>query len=162
MSGREPGGTTMVAVIIHEGNLYWAAVGDSLIYLVRSGAIIQVNREHTYAVELDEKAAIGEISWEAAASDPKRAALTSYLGMGKPEKIDRCLRPVKLLPGDRVLLMSDGIFGVLTDEEILEAMVQSPQESAVKLQEMTLGKNNPNQDNLTAVILQYSREVESL
>jgi serine/threonine protein phosphatase PrpC len=154
MSGREKGGSTVVAVIIHDRMLYWVAVGDSRIYLIRNGAIMQVNREHVYSVELDEKAATGEISWEVAAGDPKREALTSYIGMEAIEKVDRSLRPMQLLDGDRVLLMSDGVFGVLTDDEILSAMPLTPHESAMKLQEMVLAKQNPNQDNLTAIIFE--------
>jgi len=155
LSGRERGGSTVVAVIIHDGKLTWVAVGDSRICLIRNNALMQINREHTYAVDLDEKAAAGELSWEEAGEDPKRAALTSYLGMGTLGKIDRSLRPMQLLQGDRILLMSDGVFGNLSDDEILEAMrFEQPQESAIKLQEMTLAKQNPHQDNLTAVICQ--------
>ena len=155
ISGREHGGSTIVAANIHEAKLYWVAVGDSRIYLIRSGAIVQLNREHNYAVDLDEMAATGEITWEDAANDPKRAALTSYLGIGQLEKVDRNVRPMQLINNDRVLLMSDGVFGVLSDDEIMRAMAYQPQESAMKLQEMTLAKQNPNQDNLTAVILEY-------
>jgi protein phosphatase len=155
MSGRDKGGSTVVAVIIHDMKLYWVAVGDSRIYLVRNMAVIQLNREHVYALELDEKAASGEISWEDAAGNPKREALTSYLGMNSLEKVDRSLRATQLIEGDRVLLMSDGVFGVLTDEEILSAMIHTPQESAVLLQEMVLNKQNPNQDNFTAIIFEY-------
>ena len=155
MTGRDKGGSTVVAVIIHDMKLYWVAVGDSRICLVRNTAIISLNREHVYSVELDEKAAKGEISWEAAAGDPKREALTSYLGMKNLEKVDRCLHPMQLLYGDRILLMSDGVFGVLTDADILQTMTFPPQESAMKLQEMILAKANPNQDNLTAIIFEY-------
>ena len=155
MSGRDKGGSTIVAVIIHDMKLSWVAVGDSRIYLIRNTAVIQLNREHVYSVDLDEKAAAGEISWETAAGDPKREALTSYLGMKTLEKVDRSLQPMQLLDGDRVLLMSDGVFGVLTDEEILQTMSLPPQESAVMLQEMVLAKQNPNQDNLTAIIFEY-------
>jgi serine/threonine protein phosphatase PrpC len=116
---------------------------------------MQVNREHTYAVDLDKMAAMGEKSWEDVANDPKRAALTSYLGMGKLESVDRSLRPMQLISGDRILLMSDGVFDALTDSEILEAMPYPPQESAMKLQEMVLAKQNPHQDNLTAIIFEY-------
>jgi protein phosphatase len=158
MAEREKGGSTAVAVIINGGNLYWASVGDSRIYLIRGGAITQMNREDTYAVELDEKAASGETSWEEAATDSKRGALTNFLGIGKLEKVDRSLRPTKLLNSDRILLMSDGVFGVLTDEEIIGTMSLSPQESAMKLQELTLAKQNPNQDNLTAVIFEFKGE----
>jgi protein phosphatase len=155
MSGRDKGGSTVVAVIIHDRKLHWVAVGDSRIYLIRNGAIMQLNREHVYSVELDEKAAAGEISWETAAGDSRRDALTSYLGMKVLEKIDRCFNPMQLLEGDRILLMSDGVFGALTDEEILSAMPHPPQEIAMLLQEMVLAKQNPNQDNFTAIILEY-------
>jgi serine/threonine protein phosphatase PrpC len=155
ISGRNKGGSTLVAVIIHDGKMYWAAVGDSRICLIRNGAILQVNREHTYAVDLDKMAAMGEKTWEEAANDPRRSALTSYLGMGELKHVDRNLRPVQLISGDRILLMSDGVFDLLADAEILAAMPFEPQASAVKLQETVLAKNNPNQDNLTAVILEY-------
>jgi len=155
MTGRDPGGSTVVAAIIQGDHFHWITVGDSRIYLFRNGAIKQINREHIYAVELDERAARGEISWESAAGDSKRAALTSYLGMRDLEKIDRNLHPVQLVDGDRVLLLSDGIFDTLTDNEILETMFLPPQESAIQLKEKTLAKQNPNQDNLAAVILEY-------
>jgi serine/threonine protein phosphatase PrpC len=129
-------------------------VGDSRIYLVRNGAIVQLNREHTYAEELDKMAAMGMMSWEEAASDPKRPALTSYLGMGKLEQVDSSARPMELLSGDRVLLMSDGVFNALADEEILAAIKPEPQASPARIQEMVLEKGYPGQDNLTVIVFQ--------
>ena len=155
MSGRGKGGSTAVATILIGGMLYWIAVGDSRIYLVRNGAPVQLNREHVYSAELDEMAAMGEISWEHAFDSSKRDNLTACLGMGKPEKIDRNINPVQLLPGDRVLLMSDGVFGTLNDYEIMETMPFDPHVSSVKLQEKILEKADPNQDNFTAIIFEY-------
>ncbi|MCL2034043.1 MAG: serine/threonine-protein phosphatase [Oscillospiraceae bacterium] len=155
LDGREQGGSTVVATILCDGKMYWVAVGDSRICLLRGGALIQLNREHVYAVELYEKAATGEITWEDAATSPEQGALTSYLGMGNLEKVDRNIMPVQLVSGDRILLMSDGVFGVLTNDEILESMMTEPHRSAGVLQEKVLEKQNPNQDNLTAVILEY-------
>jgi protein phosphatase len=159
MSGREKSGSTVVAVIIYDRNLYWVAVGDSRIYLIRNGAIIQLNREHVYSVELDEKAASGEISWETASGAPNRDALTSYLGIKTLEKVDRSLRPMHLVDGDRILLMSDGVFDTLSDDEILHAMSLTLHESTMRLQEMVLTKQNPNQDNFTAIVFEYRGEV---
>jgi serine/threonine protein phosphatase PrpC len=149
------GGSTVVATIIHNGKLYWISVGDSRIYLIRNGAIIQLNTEHIYMMDLAERVAAGEMTWEEAQSDPQKNALTSYLGMGQLEKIDRNLQPMDLLAGDRILLMSDGIFGTLANEEILGAMSQYPHTSAEELQNRVLAKQKPNQDNLTAVVVQY-------
>lgn len=152
--GKGKSGSTLISIILQNRQLYWAAAGDSRICLVRNNSILQLNREHTYGCELDEKAAMGEISREEAQNNPQRAALTSYLGMGKLEKIDRSIRPLNLVSGDRVLLMSDGVFGALSDEEILSVMNIPPYESAVMLERMILAKNKPNQDNFTAVIFE--------
>lgn len=116
---------------------------------------MQVNREHVYGVELDEQAGRGEISFSAAASDPQRKALTSFIGIGKLKKIDRNIRPLKLLEGDRVLLMSDGVFGTLSDGEIAEAMHAPAEMSGEILDRMIRSKNLANQDNYTAIILEY-------
>jgi serine/threonine protein phosphatase PrpC len=155
LAGREQGGSTVAAVIIRDGNLYWASVGDSRIYLVRSQSLMQINHEHVYALELDERAAMGEISWEDAANDPQRTALTNYLGIGKLERVDRNIRPLRLLPGDRVLLMTDGVFGSLSDDEILGAMASDPLDNAAELQNRVLAKGKPDQDNLTAIVFGY-------
>ena len=151
--GQGKSGSTVVAALLRGKELYWISVGDSRICLVRGGAIFQLNREHTYGADLDEQAAMGEISFETAKSDPQRAAVTSYLGMGRIEKIDRNVRPVQLLAGDRLLLMSDGVFGTLTDAEILSAMPGSAFESGQRLEQMVLLKNKPKQDNLTAIVI---------
>ncbi len=153
-AGPGKSGSTVVAALIQDRQLYWFSVGDSRISLMRGGAIFQLNREHTYGADLDEKAAMGELSFEAAKSDPQRSAVTSYLGMGRLEKIDRNVRPLQLLKGDRLLLMTDGVFGTLTDEEILSAMAFAPHESAQRLQQLILHKNKPKQDNFTAIVLE--------
>ena len=153
-AGPGKSGSTVVAALIQDRRLYWLSVGDSRVSLVRGGAIFQLNREHTYGSELDEKAAMGELSFEAAKSDPQRNAVTSYLGIGRLEKIDRNIRPLQLLKGDRLLLMTDGVFGTLTDEEILSAMAFAPHESAERLQQLILHKNKPKQDNFTAIVLE--------
>lgn len=153
-SCKDRSGSTLVAVMVKDMMLHWLSVGDSRIGLVRKGALIQINREHTYASELDEKAAKGEIGWDKAKGDPQRNALTSYIGMGDLEKIDRSLRPLQLVPGDRILLMSDGVFGTLSDEEILSTMRLLPHEAAAELESLILSKNRKGQDNFTAIIIE--------
>lgn len=154
-AGQGKSGSTVVAVLIRDSSLSWITVGDSHIYLYREGALMQVNRDHVYSVDLDEMAARGEISTFEAAKDPQRKALTSYIGMGKLAKIDRNIRPLQLQSKDRILLMTDGVFGTLTDEEITAAMKLPVTESCNALDQMIQGKNRPAQDNYTALILEY-------
>ena len=144
----------MTAVWILGDRLHFLSVGDSRICLIRGGALTILNREHVYGTELDEKAARGEISLEEARSDPQRKSLTSYIGTDPLKKIDRSVHGMTLLPGDKVLLMSDGVFGTLTEQEILRAAQGDAQVMAEGLQGMILAKRRPGQDNFTAVILQ--------
>lgn len=152
------GGSTLVSVLIQDESLYWLTVGDSRLYLYRNHTLLQINREHVYGIELDERAARGEISMYAAENDPQRKALTSYIGLEKITKIDRNIRPLQLKDKDKVLLMSDGVFGTLTNEEIMAAMQFTAAESGESIDQMIRTKNRKEQDNYTALILEYVRE----
>lgn len=147
------GGSTMATALVTGGNLYFASVGDSRICLVRSGGVIPLTRAHAYGVDLDRKAAEGEISFEAASADGQRRALTSYIGMGELEHVDCNQQPVPLVPGDWVVLMTDGVFNELTNEEIVRALRGSAPEAAERIEQLVLSKGDPHQDNLTAVLL---------
>jgi serine/threonine protein phosphatase PrpC len=148
-------GSTIVATIIKDNFLYFASVGDSRICLLRDNILIQLNREHNYATQLDEKAVKGAISFAKSKGDPQRGALTSYVGMDGPLQLDRNLKPIPLTRNDRVLLMTDGIFDTLSDVEIL-ATVSLPDvyEAQTRLEEAVIAKQKHKQDNFTAVILQ--------
>jgi len=147
------GGSTLVSVVISGTSLYFISVGDSRIYLLRGGALIQLSREHVYSVELDDQAIRGELTFDAARADSQRRALTSYLGMERLALIDRNVRPVRLLPKDYVLLMTDGVFGTLAEDEIAATVFGSAAESAGRLERAVLDKGKSNQDNFTAIII---------
>lgn len=154
INGYSKSGSTVVAVIIKDGGLYFISVGDSRIYLYRGGALIQLNREHIYGNELDEKAARGEIGAEEARNDPQRNSLTSYIGMDELAQIDRNIRPVALMSGDRVLLMTDGIFTALSEEEISSFACLNAYDAAAGLEAAILYKARSNQDNFTCIIIE--------
>ncbi len=147
-------GSTVVATIIKENLLSYISVGDSHIYVWRQGKLIKVNKDHNYAAELDELASRGEISVEEAMSDPQRAALTSFIGMGELEMVDQNITPFELCPRDRILLMSDGIYGTLGDEKITELMSKPIRQSCLLMDNeiRTIGRKN--QDNYTCVIIE--------
>lgn len=147
-------GSTLVAGIVRDRKCYWISVGDSHIYLYRGGSLMQLNREHVYGADLDAKAANGEISREEAMRDPQRGALTSYIGMGRLEKVDRNLTPLTLQAGDRLLFMTDGVFGTLSEKQIAEAMRYPVEESVRLMDEAIRAVGKSNQDNYTAVILE--------
>lgn len=150
----EMSGSTLAAVIIHNNKLSFLSVGDSRIYLVRNGMLLQLNREHSYSVELDEAAARGEMYFEQARNHPQRNALTSYIGNVPLEQIDRSTRPIRLVHGDAVMIMSDGVFGTLSDEKIESIFVKDdPAATAKAIEREVIAAAYPNQDNFSAVVL---------
>ncbi len=153
-SGLEGGGSTLVAVLIREKLLHFISVGDSRIYLMRNGGLIQLNREHVYGRELDDMVANGLKDAEEAAADPQRAALTSFIGISSEMKVDRNIRPIPLYSGDKIVLMSDGIYGFISEGEMKELLLQEPMEAAEAIRNAVVAKQNPQQDNLTIVILE--------
>ena len=147
------GGSTMIAALVANGQLWFASVGDSRIYLLRGGSMIPLTRAHIYETDLYRKAAEYGTSFEAAAADSQRSALTSYIGMGELEHVDCSQQPLTLVPGDWIALMTDGVFNELTSDEIARALSGNAPDSAERIEKMVLAKGDPHQDNFTAVLL---------
>lgn len=146
-------GSTLTAGLIRDGAFHYLSVGDSRICLYRQGILYQLNREHVYQNELYVRYVNGEETLEEAAAHTKAAGLTSFLGMGQLKYIDLPAEPVAICPGDRFLLMSDGVYHALTTEEFIAALKKGPGQTAQALEEAIRAKGYGNQDNYTAVIL---------
>ncbi len=106
-------GTTMTLAIFSEGAVEIGHIGDSRAYLLRAGALAQLTRDHSLMADM---IASGELTPEQAAVHPFRSVITRALGMESQVVIDRV--PHDLLPGDRVLLCSDGLTTMLADADI--------------------------------------------
>src|SRR5712692_1312802 len=111
-------GTTLVAVALQDGSLYFISVGDSGLFHVSGGEIQTVNRPHVFANLLDQAVARGALSREDALNHPERESLTSFIGAESLEEIDRNTEPWPLRNGDTILLASDGMFKTLEPEEM--------------------------------------------
>lgn len=146
-------GSTLVAGLIRDRAFHYLSIGDSRICLYRRGVLYQLNREHIYRNELYVGYVNGEETLEGAAGHPKAAGLTSFLGMGQLKYIDLPAEPVAVLPGDRFILMSDGVYNALTPQELAAALSQGPGQTAQALDAAIRAKGYQNQDNYTAVIL---------
>ena len=156
LKGGEKSGSTLVAVIIREGWLNFLSVGDSRIYLYRGGALFQLNREHAYREELAVRAVNREIPIDRVRGDRQSHALTSFFGIGTIPHIDRNDEAIRLLPGDRLLLASDGVFSALTGRQLEKALALDIAESAKQIESLICQANLPHQDNNTAVILELN------
>ena len=154
-NGLGASGTTLVAGIVRDGFFEYVSVGDSRICLYRQGDLIQLNREHIYRNELSTLAVNGMGTLWDAQTHPKAGGLTSYLGMGELKYVDIPAEPLRLHAGDRIILMSDGVYNALTREELESALGQEAQTAADTIVRMIHAKAYRNQDNYTAVILEF-------
>ena len=150
-------GSTLLAVLVRQNRFNWITVGDSHIYYYHAGRLTRLNEEHTRGRELLQKAARGEITYEEARNDPRKNGLTSFIGMGKLKYVDRSLESLPLFSGDRILLMSDGVFNAVPDETIAAVLAKCPdvKVAAAELERLVIQRGNPRQDNFTAVILGF-------
>lgn len=149
--GLNRSGCTLAAGLLRDGMFYCLSVGDSRICLLRDGALLQLNREHIYRNELILRAVNGEGGLAGADALPGGGGLTSFLGMGRLQQLDLPAQPLAVRSGDRLVLMSDGVYNALSETELTEAL--SAPNAADALRTAIEGKAYTNQDNYTAVIL---------
>jgi len=122
--------------------------------LYHDDAFIQLSVDHSYAQELVDNQKANNMTLEDIESHPYSNALTSFLGGGENIVFDQNTTPVKLLPGDSILVCSDGVYNALNAVEIMEVLQHSGAMRAAKeLQNKVLDKQLINQDNLTAIVL---------
>jgi len=145
-------GTTCTAAAIIGTALCYAHVGDSRLYLIRSGEITQVTRDHSYVSRLVEA---GMITREDAEKHPQRNILTSALGTSTELVMDSPGRPEPLQSKDVLLLCSDGLWGQVRDGEILQAVEGRSTEEAGRLL-IDLARERGGPDNITVETLRFA------
>ena len=144
-------GCTLVTVLLKKWEMWFLSIGDSHIYLYRAGSMLQLNREHTLGRQNAEAQSFGGNGETLTA---KRAgALTSYLGKKDLTLIDRSLQPMRVMPGDRILLMSDGVFNTLSDEEIMACVRGSTAKAAEAVIQKVEAHKKTSQDNASVVVI---------
>lgn len=147
-------GSTLVMGLIQRDGLSWLSVGDSRIYLWRSGGLIQLNRDHDFSHDLTLFALQGDMTLQEADQDPRRENLTSFIGRGFPRKVEWNPEPVALCAGDKVVFVSDGVYRALSQEEMAGCLQGDASRAARSLRAAVAKKALPQQDNFTAVILE--------
>lgn len=153
-------GSTMVSVVIEDGMLYWASVGDSRIFIQRGEEIVCLTRDHNLLMLLNAKVKRGEMTQEEADNDPKKEALISYIGVNGMRCVDISPQPIELENGDHVILCSDGLYRTVSIDEMLQIVRCFSGEAtcaAEALTQLALSKNYPHQDNTSVIVLEYRK-----
>ncbi|MEX1258021.1 MAG: PP2C family serine/threonine-protein phosphatase [Gemmatimonadota bacterium] len=140
-------GTTITAALVLEGLVLVAQVGDSRGYLLRDGNLVQLTRDQSVVQELIEA---GAITRAEARTNPQRNLILQALGSA-PE-LEVAFSRSELQPGDRLLLCSDGLWGLVESEKIAEILrvAASPAESCQALVSRANARGGT--DNITALV----------
>ncbi len=163
-------GTTCACAWVIGRQLFIASVGDSRIYLLRNGSLMQLTVDHTWVQEAMDK---GILLPDEARSHPNVHVIRRYLGSSKPPQTDIRMRLAKdesdtearsnqglhLLPGDLILLCTDGLTDVVDDEEIVSTVRGLELHPAAQAL-VDLANSRQGRDNVTVVLLLVPWEPE--
>lgn len=148
-------GTTVVAATIIDNKMYVANVGDSRLYVINE-TIEQITNDHSY---VEEMIRIGKIKREDAKEHEKKNVITRAVGAVEKIKID--FFEVELRANDTILLCSDGLTNMVTDDRICQIVLSSNQVDTICKGLVDEANKNGGQDNITAVVVKpYSDEVK--
>jgi len=140
-------GTTLTAALIDGDDAHLVHVGDSRAYLLRDGALVQLTDDHTLVQALIDQ---GRITRDEASEHPHRSVITRAIGVGSDVEVDRL--SVTLADGDVLLLCSDGLTGVVDDDEIAQVLTEHGAHAAVD--ELIARANSAGgPDNITVLTL---------
>ena len=146
-------GTTVVSLLAAEGRVALAHVGDSRAYLVRAGRIRQLTDDHSVVGELVRR---HEITESAAREHPHRHVLTRAVGVRREVAPD--LAELTSSPGDLFVLCSDGLTGLVRDEEIAQAANAGTDLDAICAQLVDLANERGGEDNITVVLVRHEKD----
>lgn len=155
-SSNNPMGTTLVAAHVSLQHLLWISVGDSPLFLYRSGTLERLNEDHSLTPLIEQRVLIGEITQEEADHHPDRHTLQSAL-LGHPiQLVDTPTQSLELQSGDLIIAASDGIF-TLSHLQLEEMLAFGRHTTADKIAEAILFAirrvNFERQDNLTVGVI---------
>ncbi|MEM7597965.1 MAG: protein phosphatase 2C domain-containing protein [Pseudomonadota bacterium] len=155
-------GATLTVPVLLRDELFWLSVGDSPLYLHRSGHLRQLNEDHSMAPHIDLMVRTGLLSEIGGRDHPDRNCLTSVL-VGSPiSKIDCPDTPTQLFDGDIVVAASDGL-QTLSHVQIRDIITRHANDSSDRIAEELLHeiehRNDPDQDNVSLIVIKVCHTV---
>lgn len=150
-------GTTITAAAVIGGSVVFAHVGDSRAWLLRQGNLSRLTEDHSLVAEMVRR---GQITEEEAAVHPQRSIITRALGVEPDVEVDTMR--VDWQPGDIFLMASDGLYGMVAEEEIAAILTRGRdlrETAAVLIEAANSGGGN---DNITVVLFSPDGSVPGL
>jgi protein phosphatase len=155
--GRPGMGTTLTAAVIENDRLLIAQVGDSRAYLLQGNKLRQVTRDHSL---MEEMISAGQLTAAEARVHPQRSVITRVLG--NEPGVEPDIYELEVRNGDRLLLCSDGLSGMLESSEISAILqtVDNPQQAADAL--IDAAREAGGLDNITAIVVDITNADEKV
>jgi protein phosphatase len=141
-------GTTITAALVEGSRVVVGHVGDSRAYLLRSGALEQLTEDHSLVADLVRS---GQLTSEEAETHPQRSVITRALGTDAEVDVDTFA--IDVGPGDVLLLCSDGLTTMLSDEEITGIVLESDELDAAAKALVRAANRRGGEDNITVVLV---------
>jgi PPM family protein phosphatase len=145
--GRAGMGTTLTAAYVDDAHVAIAHVGDSRAYLFRDGTVQRLTQDHSLVGELVRR---GKLSEEQAAEHPRRSIITRALGLEPDVEVDTWTYPARA--GDVILLCSDGLTSMISEERVRDTLESNPNLDAVADTLINEANEAGGRDNITVVL----------
>jgi PPM family protein phosphatase len=140
--------TTVVALVVSGVRALVGHLGDSRGYLYRNQQLRRLTRDHSLVQALVDA---GEVEEQNARAHPSRSVITRHVGMAPPAHPD--VSAVDLQPGDRVMLCSDGLHGVVDDESLAQILGSQPSPHDACAALIQAANNGGGPDNITTIVI---------
>ncbi len=144
------GGTTLLCALVLGSQAYISNVGDSRAYIISSAGIEQVTRDHSLVDRLVE---LGQLTPEEAAHHPQKNVLYRAVGQGGRLEVDTFVRTIA--PGQRLLLCSDGLWGMVEQDEIISIVNETPSVQTACNTLVAAANRAGGRDNISAILVEY-------
>jgi protein phosphatase len=155
-SGR-PMGTTLLAAVVSPRKVYIANVGDSRAYHLRDGEIVSRTEDHSW---VDEQVKQGLMSRAEAEVDERRHMVTRSIGTHPEVEVDSYVWHV--VPGDMLLLCTDGLINMVKDQDIREVFTSLPGPAEIAHRLVDLANDNGGRDNITVIVADIMPSIGTL
>jgi serine/threonine protein phosphatase PrpC len=147
--------TVIVACVVQDGHAYWTHIGDCRLYLIRKGRILLRTKDHTVVQQLVDEGHIGE---EAVSTHPERNRILQCLGgyqLPRPDPVEKA----RLARNDVLMLCSDGLWGPLTQRQLLHSLTtRELAEAMADLATLAEHRAGPQCDNVTVLALRWGED----
>ncbi|MFA8441519.1 PP2C family serine/threonine-protein phosphatase [Yoonia sp.] len=157
-------GSTLLATVIRGDELYWVSVGDSPLLLFRDGELRQLNQDHSMAPQIDMMVKVGAMDPEVGRNHPDRNTLTSAIAGVDIDKIDCPDKPTAILPGDIIIIASDGL-QFLSNDTITAILHETQDARSSDISDALLKAvaelDDPDQDNTVFTVVKLGERKQA-